>query len=364
MVGESLDPLQFAYKSKRGVEDASLTLLDTVTRHLDSPNSFVRILFMDFSSAFNTVNINTLLHRLQQLHVNPTLTLWIKEFLKDRPQHVRVNGFKSTNAILNTGVPQGCVLSPVLFSIYTNEITCSSNGLKLVKYADDMALVANLTDDDSLSTYKQYVNTMDLWFKRSSLELNITKTKELCCHRGRLLDPPHPLSTPLRLEGQVVEQVESFKYLGTLIDHRLTFTLHADTIYKKAQQRMYLVRRLKGFEVREDILSRVYQSLIESVVSFNITSWYSFLPNKCKRKLARIARQAVKIIGIPQKQPSDLYLQAVERKSSLIIQDASHPLHQSFELLPSGRRFRVPLAKKSLYNKSFIPNAIHLQNSC
>ena len=67
MVGESLDPLQFAYKPRRGVEDAILALLDTVTRHLDSQHSFVRILFMDFSSAFNTENINTLLLRLQQL---------------------------------------------------------------------------------------------------------------------------------------------------------------------------------------------------------------------------------------------------------------------------------------------------------
>jgi hypothetical protein len=66
MVGESLDPLQFAYKPRRCVEDASLAL-DTVTRHLDSQHSFVRILFMDFSSAFNTENINTLLLRLQQL---------------------------------------------------------------------------------------------------------------------------------------------------------------------------------------------------------------------------------------------------------------------------------------------------------
>ena len=115
MVGESLDPLQFAYKPRRGVEDAILALLDTVTRHLDSQHSFVRILSMDFSSAFNTLNINTLLHHLQQLQFNPTLMLWIKEFLRNRPQHARVHCVTSTNTILNTGVPQGCVF-PFLYT--------------------------------------------------------------------------------------------------------------------------------------------------------------------------------------------------------------------------------------------------------
>lgn len=66
-------------------------------------------------------------------------------FLKDRPQHVRVNGFKSSNIVLNTGVPPGAVLLPILFSIYTNKTTCDTR-LSLFKYADDMALVACLTE--------------------------------------------------------------------------------------------------------------------------------------------------------------------------------------------------------------------------
>lgn len=74
MVVDRLDPLQFAYKAKRGVEDACLTLLDTVCRHLDSPNPHTRILFMDFSFAFNTVNTATLCNRLLDLQVNPTLS--------------------------------------------------------------------------------------------------------------------------------------------------------------------------------------------------------------------------------------------------------------------------------------------------
>ena len=362
-IGESLDPLQFAYKPKRGVEDATLHLLDTVTKHLDSQNSLVRILFMDFSSAFNTVNISTLLHRLQQLQVNPALTLWIKEFLKDRPQHVKVQGATSTNVILNTGVPQGCVLSPILFSIYTNEITCSINGFKLFKYADDLALVAKMTDESTLSKYTQYINEMALWFKESSLQLNINKTKELCCHGRRALVTPHPLSSPLILEGQVVEQVETFKYLGTEIDQRLSFSQHAHGVYKKGQQRMCLLRKLNTFKVSKPILSTAYQSLVESILTCNITSWYGFLTITSKNKLDRITKQASKLIGLPQKELKDLYIQTMERKSNSILSDPSHPLHPSFDLHPSGRRFRVPFARKAIYKKSFIPIAIHTQNT-
>lgn len=91
-----------------------------------------------------------------------------------------MHGFKSSSIIVNTGVPQGCVLSPILFSIYTNEIKCDINGMPLLKYADDTALVASMTDEQSLVTYRQYIDTRVLWFQESSLKLNISKTKELC----------------------------------------------------------------------------------------------------------------------------------------------------------------------------------------
>lgn len=83
---------------------------------MDAADSCDRILLMDFSSAFNTVNINTLLWHLEELHVHQTLILWINSFLLNCPQHVLVNGRKSENVVLNTGLPQGCVLSPILFA--------------------------------------------------------------------------------------------------------------------------------------------------------------------------------------------------------------------------------------------------------
>ena len=139
-----------------------------------------QILFMDFSSAFNTVDPHILCDRLLELEVNPTLILWIKYLLLDRPQHVVVNGFTSKNIVLNTEVPQGCVLSPILFSIYTNNFTCNNMDFSLLKYADDMALVAHVRDMNSLAAYHELVGKLIDWIEESSLELNISKTKELC----------------------------------------------------------------------------------------------------------------------------------------------------------------------------------------
>ena len=360
MVSDKLDPFQFAYRARRGVEDASLTLLDTVTKNLDSAHPHTRILFMDFSSAFNTVSINKLLHHLSDLQVHPTLTLWIKHFLLDRPQQVSFNGAKSTKLILNSGLPQGCVLSPILFSVYTNSIQCNSEGMALFKYADDIALVAHMSHTDALARYQQAVDNLSETFVELSLELNIAKTKELCCG-GR--DKASPLFQPLNIQGQLVEQVQVFKYLGTEIDTSLSFSQHTNTIFKKAQQRLHLLRKLRTFQVSKDVLTLVYRSLIESVLTFNISSWYNQLTIKHKTRLSRIVNHAAKITGSPHTPLSELYSRSVIRKANLITADHSHPLHHSFQLLPSGRRFNVPLARKNIYKKSFIPSAITILNN-
>ena len=114
----NLDPLQFAYQSGRGVDDAKLFILNTLYRHLEASLSHARILFTDFSSAFNTIQPHILANKLVSYFSQDNhLVLWIIDFLT-RLQRVFVNGCFSELSLTCTGSPQGCVLSPLLYILY------------------------------------------------------------------------------------------------------------------------------------------------------------------------------------------------------------------------------------------------------
>ncbi|XP_076735994.1 uncharacterized protein LOC143412342 [Maylandia zebra] len=115
-----LDPLQFAYRANRSVDDAINMALHFILQHLDSPGTYARILFVDFSSAFNTILPDHLRGKLSQMNVPDPICRWITDFLTDRKQHVRLGKNVSDSRTISTGSPQGCVLSPLLFSLYTN----------------------------------------------------------------------------------------------------------------------------------------------------------------------------------------------------------------------------------------------------
>ena len=110
----TLDPLQFAYRQNRSTEDAISTALHSALSHLDNSNTYVRLLFIDFSSAFNTIIPAKLITKLIDLGIKPSLSNWILDFLTNRPQSVRLEN--NTSSTLNTGVPQGYVL---LYSLFT-----------------------------------------------------------------------------------------------------------------------------------------------------------------------------------------------------------------------------------------------------
>ena len=177
----SLDENQFAYKQKRSTKDACLSLDYFLRSHLETSFSYARVLFVDFSSAFNTIVPNILLNRLQAFNVPRYLINFVSSFLIDRKQYVTVGKQKSDTFNCSVGCPQGCVLSPVLFSIYTDFIQSVHPNVKILKYADDMAIIGLLNfkeqNDavfyfDAIERFVDQCHTVHV-----NLSINASKTK-------------------------------------------------------------------------------------------------------------------------------------------------------------------------------------------
>ncbi len=145
----TLDPLQFAYRPNRSTDDAISQVLHSSLTHIDSKNgNYVRLLFIDYSSAFNTIVPTRLAVKLSDLGLNTSLCDWIQDFLTARPQVVKVGQFTSNSITLNIGAPQGCVLSPLLYSLYTHDCVSSRSSTSIVKFADDTVVLGLINNDD------------------------------------------------------------------------------------------------------------------------------------------------------------------------------------------------------------------------
>jgi hypothetical protein len=357
-VDPHLDPLQFAYRSGRGVEDAVATLLHKVLRHLEKPGHYARILFADFSSAFNTIQRHTMIEKLQYLEVPTSIVRWVLDFLSDRRQRVRVADALSPELSTNTDAPQGCCLSPLLYITYTNDCRCGTQTCTCTKFADDSAIVGLMSDAESERMYRDEIDSFSDWCTDHFLELNVTKTKELVVDPRRDAAPVDPVT----IGGETVEIVDSFRYLGLTLDSKLSFKEHVKVTQGKCQQRLYVLRKLRSFDLAPNLLLNLYRSIIEPLLTYCGLVYFPSLSVTEKNKLIKVAKSASKIISLPVPSISEINDKALLRKARAASGDPSHPLFEEFELLPSGRRWSVPRATKTKFRSSFVPSAVACLN--
>ncbi|TWW71156.1 putative RNA-directed DNA polymerase from transposon BS [Takifugu flavidus] len=324
-----LDPLQFAYRANRSVDDAVSLALHSILQYLDSPGTYARILFVDFSSAFNTICPALLQDKLSQLSVPDSLCRWITHFLTDRRQYVQLGKTVSDSVSISTGSPQGCVLSPLLFSLYTNCCTSSHQSVKLIKFADDTTLIGLISNGDE-TAYRREVARLVSWCGHNNLQLNAQKTVEMIVDFRKVTAPLPPLA----LMDSPITIADSFRFLGTTITRDLKWEPTISSLIKKAQQRMFFLRQLRKLKLP---------------------------PRMDRLRLQRVVRE--KVIGCRLPSIQDLYISRTRRRAGRITADPSHPGHRLFSPLPSGRRLRSIRTKTSRYMNSFFPSAIRLLNT-
>ena len=332
------DNHQFAYRAAMSTDDALCCFIHHVTSHLnENCTNIVRCLFLDFSSAFNTINPVLLINKLMNiLGLNNMLTI-IADFLSDRSQFVEVNGVKSDCKLTNIGTPQGCILSPILFSLYTADLKSNNKSIKLLKFADDTALIGQIKNDEH-GLFLAEIQNVVRWSQKNNLSLNASKCKEILYDFRR----NSKVVPEIKINGSVIDKVVEYKYLGIHIDSKLSFLVHVESVVKKIQWRLYSLSLLKRYGAENRTLKLFYHCMIESVILYGSTSYMSLLSGSNYKPIHSLSRRIAHLVGnVPS-------LSSRHRNSCIclaekIVSTPSHPLHYCFKLLPSGKRFSMPI---------------------
>ncbi|KAK3538532.1 hypothetical protein QTP86_006696 [Hemibagrus guttatus] len=192
------------------------------------------------------------------------------DFLTNRPQSIRLGNHISSTLILNTGIPQGCVLSPLLYALFTQDCVPRHNSNIFIKYADDTTVVGRISNNDE-SAYREEIQSLSAWCSMNNLTLNATKTKELIVDFQKSNSSRH---SPIYINGSEVERVSSFKFLGVHISEDLSWHQNTSTLVRKAQQHLHFLIKLKKVHLSPKILTNFYGCILENILTSPITVWY------------------------------------------------------------------------------------------
>lgn len=150
---------------------------------------------------------------------------WILDYLKNRSQFVRAKECVSDPLTCSVGVPQGTLLVPFLFTVYTADFRHRQLQYVLLKFSDDSAIVGSISNDD-YAEYRRLTQDFVDWFRPNHLLINAGKTKEMvvdfCRHRS--------ISSPVNIQGMDIESVDSYKYLGVHLNNKLAWTQNTDAL--------------------------------------------------------------------------------------------------------------------------------------
>ena len=351
----SLDPHQFAYKKGRNTEDAILLMLHKLYHHLDTPKNYARILFIDFSSAFNTIQPHLMIQKLSSLNVSQRIQAWVMQSLINCPQYVKIEEYNSQTKEISTGAPQGCVLSPVLYTLYTNDIQSPAIGtVPVIKYADDTAIVGLISSDENL--YHRTISEFNTWCGQNYLLLNISKTKEMIIDFRK---EAHRL-TVLKINNEEIDQVSQYKYLGVTINDKLSWSDHCQSLSKKTHQRLFCLRKLKTFQIEKTIMNLFYSATVSSIITFAMTCWYGNATKLNRCRIDRLIKNASRTVQVQLPTLEELFKSRCLSMLNKILQDNTHPLHDNYILSSRSGRLLSIKARTERFKNSFLPLSVRI----
>ena len=240
---------QSAYRPLHSTETALLRVQNDILTSIDNKEITVLVL-LDLSSAFDTVDHAILLNRLKNIGITGLVHDWFNSYLSGRTQAVFLDGFISDSVNLTCGVPQGSVLGPILFNIYTQPLgeIARKHGMKYHFYADDTQLYTSFSVSDSSTSIELISNCIaDIrsWMQSNLLKLNETKTEVI------LLGTKQQLSKVGNIEISVgnvnIKPCSKVRNLGVIFDCNMTMEEHVNKVCKTSYFYIRLLGKLRKF---------------------------------------------------------------------------------------------------------------------
>ena len=294
---------QFGFRRQHSTEHAILDIISRIQSYMDK-KLFSCGVFIDLSKAFDTVDHDILLGKLNHYGIRDVVNKWFASYLKGRFQTTKIKNSISEKREIMYGVPQGSVLGPLLFLVYLNDICNSSNLLDFFLFADDTNL---LYVDRSLKNLEITVNKelakVSDWLIANKLTLNIKKSNFVIFRPRQKKLTPQPTIKLFDSNSQRLVTLDCknyVKYLGILIDDHLSWKYHIDHIATKISKTVGIIARLRHF-VPFSILTNLYRSLILPYLSCGIVAWGRAAKSHIS-KLLILQNRALRLMHFADKQ--------------------------------------------------------------
>ena len=240
-----------------------------------SENKVASLLLLDVSGAYDNVSRERLLHNLRKRRVSPTIVGWVSSFLSDRSTTLKLREYTAPSAPIQTGIPQGSPVSPILYLFYNADLieACKTDDTEAVGYIDDAsALAVGPTAQRNCKTLKVLHRKAEEWAKKYGFQFAPAKYELV--HFTR--DPTANSTYALRLLHATIQASRSCRYLGVQMDTRLRWDYHREKVERAATKRLSALSALASSTWGTGMvnLRHVYRAMIVPQMLYGCSAWY------------------------------------------------------------------------------------------
>ena len=283
---------QYGFRSNYSTSMAVIQLVNQISSSIDN-KEFSLGIFLDLSKAFDTVNHKILLGKLEFYGIRGTALNWITSYLNNRKQFVEFNNVKSSYQTVKCGIPQGSILGPLLFIMYINDISNSSNLLNFILFADDTNIFYSSKDlSNAKNTLHHELEKVIDWLIANQLSLNLKKTNYIIFKPRQKKLNYHDFS--LKVKNSTIERKSNTKFLGVIIDEHLSWKEHINTVAGKISKSIGIISKSRFFVSRKSLFM-LYYALVYPYLFYGNIIWCSTYQTNLNR-LKILQKRVVRII--------------------------------------------------------------------